>query len=315
VDFAGYGRRGNAEWGCLCDCGTRKTVAANELLRDKTTSCGCARVELTQQKKFAARNIIGRSFGGYLVLGYIGKSYWECKCDCGLICKVKTENLKTNKRGCKDCFTPTGNPGVTPDSFCDLTGSKVGRWTVVRRIVPTGKPFRSPRWLCRCDCGLEKSVSTMSLKSGDSSSCGCYRSEFFSDLHSTHGYTSIIKEHKGMTSKSGIALEYTIWNSAKSRARRDGLEFNIEPSDIVVPEKCPYLKCKLTPGIGKVCDTSPSLDRINPRLGYIKGNIQVISFRANTIKAGRTLSELQDELLSILAGIGGIYVQGISAVA
>lgn len=31
-------------------------------------------------------------------------------------------------------------------------------------------------------------------------------------------------------------------------------------------------------------DNSPSLDKIIPALGYVKGNIRVISFKANTLK-------------------------------
>lgn len=38
---------------------------------------------------------------------------------------------------------------------------------------------------------------------------------------------------------------------------------------------------------------SPSLDKIVPELGYVKGNIVVVSLRANQIKSDATIEELQ----------------------
>jgi hypothetical protein len=40
-------------------------------------------------------------------------------------------------------------------------------------------------------------------------------------------------------------------------------------------------------------DNSPSLDRIIPELGYVKGNIMVISHKANTIKSNANIEELE----------------------
>lgn len=41
---------------------------------------------------------------------------------------------------------------------------------------------------------------------------------------------------------------------------------------------------------------SPSLDRIKPELGYVKGNIRVISFKANSIKNDASIEELRQIL-------------------
>lgn len=40
-------------------------------------------------------------------------------------------------------------------------------------------------------------------------------------------------------------------------------------------------------------DRKPSLDRVVPSLGYVKGNVRVISFRANRIKSDATADELR----------------------
>ena len=75
---------------------------------------------------------------------------------------------------------------------------------------------------------------------------------------------------------------------AKKRALKKGLEFSIKPKDIYIPKKCPILKVPL------ICSTrySPSIDRIYPDKGYIKGNIAVISALANSMKANATPQEL-----------------------
>lgn len=57
----------------------------------------------------------------------------------------------------------------------DLTGQRFGRLTVVRSIH-TDKKGRA-MWLCKCDCGGEKEVSTYQLTSGNTKSCGCLRTE------------------------------------------------------------------------------------------------------------------------------------------
>jgi hypothetical protein len=79
---------------------------------------------------------------------------------------------------------------------------------------------------------------------------------------------------------------------ARSRAKKFSLPFNLEVQDIVVPKFCPVLGFKLK--IGKRGNmTAPSLDRIKPELGYTKGNVAVISRRANWLKNDATLCELK----------------------
>ena len=74
--------------------------------------------------------------------------------------------------------------------------------------------------------------------------------------------------------------------SAKQRALKKGLDFNITYEDFEIPERCPLLGIPLIKhvGDGNAKDDSPSLDRIKPELGYIKGNVWVISRKANEIK-------------------------------
>ena len=87
-------------------------------------------------------------------------------------------------------------------------------------------------------------------------------------------------------------LEKELIRSAKRRAKNKNLEFNIDDSDVIIPERCPVLGIKLEKGNGKVHKNSPTIDRINPNKGYVKGNVIVVSQRANTIKTNATIEEI-----------------------
>lgn len=86
---------------------------------------------------------------------------------------------------------------------------------------------------------------------------------------------------------------------AKRRAVWKGLPFDILFNDILVPEVCPVLGIPIRVQGGKVSDNSPSIDRINGDLGYVRGNVRVISFRANSLKSNATPEELELVLLDL----------------
>jgi hypothetical protein len=81
--------------------------------------------------------------------------------------------------------------------------------------------------------------------------------------------------------------------SAKNRAKKLGRECTIKLEDVVVPEFCPILGIRMEKQAYKAQDNSPSLDRIDSNQGYIKGNVQVISRRANMLKSNATLEEIE----------------------
>lgn len=81
-----------------------------------------------------------------------------------------------------------------------------------------------------------------------------------------------------------------MYNSAKYRAKIKGWDFDITEEDIVIPERCPVFGVALDRNKGP---WSPSLDRIDSSRGYVKGNVQVISTRANLLKNNATADELR----------------------
>ena len=77
--------------------------------------------------------------------------------------------------------------------------------------------------------------------------------------------------------------EEIMLRNAKSKCKKKGLNFNLELSDVKIPEFCPVLGIPLIRGKRRT-DNTPSLDQINRTRGYVKGNVAVISWRANRLK-------------------------------
>lgn len=84
------------------------------------------------------------------------------------------------------------------------------------------------------------------------------------------------------------------FNAIRSRARKEGIPFDLTIDDIFVPEFCPVLGIRLVWEEGntrRLQDSGPSIDRLIPERGYVRGNIAVISGRANRIKNNGTAAE------------------------
>jgi len=89
-------------------------------------------------------------------------------------------------------------------------------------------------------------------------------------------------------------LSKRMFARAHFRALKKEIEFNITLADITIPERCPILDIPLFIASGSLTggDNSPSLDRIDNNNGYVKGNVIVISNRANCIKRDASIEEL-----------------------
>lgn len=87
--------------------------------------------------------------------------------------------------------------------------------------------------------------------------------------------------------------EKYLLKAAKKRAKEKNLPFNIDVEDIVIPNVCPVFGFLLEAGTISERDNSPSLDKIIPELGYVKGNVMVISFKANTLKRDGSLEDFE----------------------
>jgi len=112
-----FGQPGRVSWNCLCDCGARKVLRAENLCSGHTRSCGCLR------RENMAKRFLGRRFGRLLVCAYAGTRtrdvVWSCRCDCGRTTVVRGHSLtqrKTTSCGCAML------DAVTIHGHCSLRG-------------------------------------------------------------------------------------------------------------------------------------------------------------------------------------------------
>lgn len=150
--------------------------------------------------------------------------------------------------------------------FYDLTGRHFGRWTVIGLAshgVATGSGKRKPvEWLCRCACGTERRISTSTLNSGKTSSCGCA----VGDRSRTHG----LSKHPLYDTWSGIRRRVTIENS-KAYGRYGGRGLTLEPDWLDSPSS--FISDVLLM-IGPKPSDAHSIDRVDNDLGYVRGNLR-----------------------------------------
>ncbi len=120
-------------------------------------------------------DLTGKRFGKLIVVGFYGfdkqhSALWKCLCDCG---NGKVTNGNSLIRG------------LTQSCGCsrikNINGMVFGRLTVVKLI---GSCRYGGWWECLCECGNTTYVSTDSLTTGNTQSCGCFNREQSSKAHS-----------------------------------------------------------------------------------------------------------------------------------
>lgn len=110
------------------------------------------------------------------------------------------------------------------------------------------------------------------------------------------------REGLSIEDKNDIASKHKIWyqkdirkrllERAKDRSKRKNFICDLTIEDIIIPEKCPLLNEEFK--YGSIHDKwfTYSIDRIDNSKGYVKGNIQVITYLANTMKSHASKKQL-----------------------
>lgn len=152
----------------------------------------------------------------------------------------------------------------------NLSGKRFGRLLVLS--LTHRDKHQKRHYLCRCDCGVEKTIAGSALRRNLTLSCGCLRHE---KLHT--GYKD---------------LSSSRWRRIKEQAFSRGIEFDVTQEYIWSIFEQQKRKCKFT-GVDITfhCDSNKpneqtaSIDRIDSNIGYIEGNIQIIHKSINLMKS------------------------------
>lgn len=148
----------------------------------------------------------------------------------------------------------------------NLIGCEFGRWKVIDYAGPGGS---CAMWLCRCQCGSEKSVTSSSLLNGRSKSCGCYLKESARKRQLIHGHNT----------KKGQSPTYKSWRAMLKRCddpKQNGYH-NYGGKGIGVCDEWRSFECFLR-DMGERPDCK-TLDRIDNSLGYTKENCRWMSMK------------------------------------
>ena len=82
----------------------------------------------------------------------------------------------------------------------------------------------------------------------------------------------------------------------QASAKKRKLDFNLTERDLIElswPITCPLLKVKLNYNAKGYDPYAPSVDRLDSELGYVSGNIQIVSVKGNRSKNNLTDAELR----------------------
>lgn len=131
-----------------------------------------------------------------------------------------------------------------------------------------------------------------------------------SKCRASYGFKNKTEEQKERYKQSSIISfkkrrserpEAHIYFRVKTSAKKRGLPFDLELDDIEIPEYCPLLNIKLEyTSSGKAKYNTPSVDRIDSSKGYVKGNVWVISNKANIMKQDVSIEMLKTFCKNVL---------------
>ncbi len=175
--------------------------------------------------------------------------------------------------------------------YRDLTGRVMGRWTVIKydgmkRYKNCDSSLRM--WLCRCSCGVERSVGSLGLLNGRSKSCGCLKKEL-----------DKIQKPDHYTIKIRLYREY------KNNATKRGYSFSLSFDEFVLmlSKNCFY--CNSNTLNQRKAEklhseyTYTGIDRIDNKQGYVIGNIVPCCKKCNVAKHTMSQNDFSEWIINV----------------
>lgn len=271
--------QGNKKYLCKCDCGQERVIFSNSL-RNGKSHCGCEGLKLKDRFK----DLQGMKFGLLTVVSKNNeikrkRAYWNCFCHCGKSDVVRGSHLISGQIKSCGCVNEI-----------DLSGKFYGRLNVLSDTGKRTARGRQKIWLCLCECGQEKKVSTSNLNQGYSTHCGCKNTERINDFN--------------------IARLNSLYNNIKGQAKVRKIDFYLNIDDIQKNCSSNCFYCNSPPENKKMMHALKGekekrqiiyqgIDRKDNSLGYISENIRPCCNLCNKMKGSLELSEWLNHIKKI----------------
>lgn len=141
-----------------------------------------------------------------------------------------------------------------PANFYDRSGLRYSNLLVLSYAgQTTGK---KSKWLCRCDCGVEKEVSGANLQAGNATSCGCFGKERRREQITTHGDSN--------------SPEFRTWTAIQTRCHcKTSKDYeNYGARGLVVCDRWRSSFSLFLEDMGRRPSPKHQIERVNNNLGY-----------------------------------------------
>ena len=236
-------------------------------------------------------------------------SNYLCLCSCGQEIEKNSNQLSKIKSGEKKPHCQ----GVAHRSPCKI-GDIIGDLKVID-IVDKNKKIgnrpvssfeRAGNWKIVCECLIcgKKDVTKkfaewfrykrlIEESPNARINCGCSHPAF------KNGYRSKLKPN------NYFKRLYKQLHNVKRRAIRENIPYDLDIEYFIdkdpkpdgqktgYPDYCPILGIKLELNNKTTADNSPSFDKVLPERGYVKGNVQIISYKANRLKSNMSIEDFK----------------------
>lgn len=144
----------------------------------------------------------------------------------------------------------------------DLIGKKFGRLIIIKRVE--NDQWGHSMWLCLCNCGMEKIITSHSLRDGVTRSCGCFNTEQITKRSTKHGHSLRSKMSRRYKTWAGMIQRCTNPNDKRWK--------DYGGRGIIVCER--WLKFKnFLDDMGEA-PGGLQIERIKNGLGYFKENCE-----------------------------------------